>query len=76
MTAPTKPGCFPFCAGCRHLDAAMANQGHPQPCRFVTWEDARLITPEISAAGCLEFDLNQLRDPTGEAPCNPSPSSI
>lgn len=51
-----KPGTIAICNGCRHQARDMADQGHPNPCGRQFWDGPALHKPEISAAGCNEFE--------------------
>lgn len=40
----------------------MAAAGHPSPCCRQRWDGPALHVPEISAAGCAEFEAAELPD--------------
>lgn len=64
------PGTFSFCNGCRHRDVEMHRQGHPSPCGRQRWIGPKLHRPEISAAGCADFEMpepNPLEGPPGDS---------
>lgn len=50
------PGLFAICATCVHLARGMAHQGHPRPCKAVTWEGPVLHVPTITGERCEEFE--------------------
>lgn len=51
-----RPGCFPYCRDCSHLDQPMERQGHPNPCGRQFWDGPRLHRPAASVSGCDHFD--------------------
>lgn len=44
---PPQPGLENVCRFCRHLDAAMANQGHVAPCDRVRWVAEKHFSPDL-----------------------------
>lgn len=57
-----RPGTLSICSTCRHQARDMAAAGHPSPCCRQRWDGPALHVPEISAAGCAEFEAAELPD--------------